>query len=198
MDPRIPPLNLEAFPDRTQQFKEYYSDAEEVMPFDMPVARSRPIIMVAYVDASHGTNKITRRSHTGYVIFVNRAPVLWFSKKQQTVETSAFSVEMIALKTCVEAIQGLRYKLRMFGVPIAQGEPTYVLCDNESAVNNASKVESVLNKKHSSVAYNYVRWATAAGVIRVLWIPTDSNLADTFTKRLPEVKREKLFGDWTY
>ena len=41
-------------------------------------------------------------------------------------------------------------------VPLEKGEPMYILCDNESAVNNASKVESVLNEKHSSVAYNYV------------------------------------------
>ena len=198
MDPRMPPLNLEAFPDRTTQFQEYYRGAEEVMPFDMPVARGRQVIIVVYVDASHGANKVTRRSHTGFVIFVNRAPIIWFSKRQQTVETSAFSAEMIALKACVEAIQGLRYKLRMFGVPLAQGEPAFVLCDNESAVNNASRVESVLKKKHSSVAYNYIRWATAAGIIRVAWVPTDENLADTFTKRLPQIKREKLFGDWTY
>ena len=63
---------------------------------------------------------------------------------------------MIELKVCVEVIQGLRYKLRIFRVPLAKGEPSFILCDNESAVNNASRVESVLNKKHSSVAYNYV------------------------------------------
>ena len=53
----------------------------------------------------------------------------------------------------------------------------------------------MLKKKHSSVAYNYIRWATAAGIIRVVWVPTDENLADTYTKRLPQIKREELFGD---
>ena len=198
MDPRIPPLDLGMFPDRTEEFKEYYRDAEELMPYDAPVPRGRPVMITAYVDASHASNRITRRSHSGFIVFVNRAPILWYSKRQQTVETSAFSAEMIALKVCIEAIQGLRYKLRMFGVPLPKGEPSYVLCDNSGCVNNASKVESVLNKKHSSVAYNYCRWATAAGVIRVAWVPTDYNLADALTKRLPEVKRDKLFGDWTY
>ena len=105
---------------------------------------------------------------------------------------------MIALKVCIETIQGLQYKLRMFGVPLPKGDPSYILCDNSGCVNNASKVESTLNKKHSSVSYNYCRWATAAGIIRVAWVPTDYNLADALTKRLPEVKRDKLFGDWTY
>ena len=74
----------------------------------------------------------------------------------------------------------------------------YVLCDNEAAVKNASYVESVLNKKHSSVAYNYVRWATVAGIIRVAWVWWEDNLADSLTKHLPLVKRDRLFGDWTY
>ena len=198
MDPRILPLDLSAFLDCRDYFREYYRDAEEIMPFDMPQARGRLVMILAYVDALHGTNKVTRKSHTGYIIFVNRAPILWYSKRQQTVETSAFSSEMIAMKVCVEAIQGLRYKLHMFGVPLIQGEPAYVLCDNEAAVKNTSYVESVLNKKHSSVAYNYVRWATAAGIIRVAWVRSEDNLVDSLIKRLPSVKRDCLFGDWTY
>ena len=56
--------------------------------------------MTAFVDASHAANRVTRRSHTGYIIFINRAPILWFSKRQSTVETSTFTSEFIAMKTC--------------------------------------------------------------------------------------------------
>jgi hypothetical protein len=70
--------------------------------------------MTAFVDASHAANKKTRRSHTGYVIFLNRAPIVWYSKRQQTVETSTFSSEFIALKACLEAVEHLRFKLRCF------------------------------------------------------------------------------------
>ena len=96
----------------------------------------------------------------------------------------------------MEHIVALRIKLMMFGVPI-YGE-TKVLCDNLSAVNNSSKLESSLNKKHSSIAYHAVRWSVAAGIIKVGWIDTHSNIADAFTKRLTVAQREKLFGDWTY
>ena len=65
--------------------------------------------------------------HTGFLIFINRAPIIWYSKRQNTVESSAFSSEFIAAKTCVEHITALRYKLRMFGVPV--DGPTKVLCD---------------------------------------------------------------------
>ena len=109
------------------------------------------------------------------------------------------------MKMCVEHITALRFKLRLFGIPV-NGEAN-ILCDNESVVNNSSKIESVLNKKHSSIAYHAVRWAVAAvatvaavaaGVVRIGWINTNENLADAMTKRLPAIKCDYLFGNWTY
>ena len=102
------------------------------------------------------------------------------------------------MKTLIEQIEYLRFKLRMFGVPLPQGEPTYVFCDNEGVVNNSSKVESTLNKKHSSIAYHFTRWNVTAGVAKVTWIETTENLSDPFTKRLAQTTRDYLFGNWTY
>ena len=91
-------------------FKEIYRDAEESRPHRMPVPRGRAVTTMAFVDASHAANKVTRRSHTGFIIFVNRAPITWFSKRQSTVESSTFSSEFIAMRACVEAIEHLRFK----------------------------------------------------------------------------------------
>jgi hypothetical protein len=44
------------------------------------------IVFSCFVDANHAGNVITRRSHTGILLFVQNAPILWFSKKQNTVE----------------------------------------------------------------------------------------------------------------
>ena len=86
----------------------------------------------------------------------------------------------------------------MFGVPLDRGQPAHILCDNESVVKNSTKLESVLNEKHNSIAYHYTRWNVAAGVIQVGWISGKENLADPLTKRLSAVVREYLFGNWTY
>mmetsp|Transcript_17331 Transcript_17331/g.42369 ORF Transcript_17331/g.42369 Transcript_17331/m.42369 type:complete len:92 (+) Transcript_17331:4520-4795(+) len=85
----------------------------------MPTPRGRWVQALAYVDASHAANKKTRRSHTGYIIFLNSAPIVWYSKRQNTVEASTFGSECIALKSCIEAITHLRYKLRMFAIPLS-------------------------------------------------------------------------------
>ena len=196
-NPEIPILPDGTFEgDNSSNFRDQYRDAIEELPSNMPTPRGNGVVITAFVDASHAANKVTRRSHTGYIIFVNRAPVIWFSKSQSAVESSTYSSEFIAMKTCMEYIVALRYKLRMFGVEL--DGPTKVLCDNNSVVNNSSKVESVLNKKHNSIAYHAVRWAVAAMIMIVGKIHTDYNLADAMTKRLTSNRRESLFGDWTY
>jgi hypothetical protein len=198
MSPELPHMDYGDFITNKDDFSEMYRDAEELMPHRMPSPRGRGITMTAFVDASHAANTVTRRSHTGYVIFISRAPVVWYSKRQNTVETSTFSSEFIALKVCLEAIEHLRFKLRCFGVPVPIGEPTHVYCDNESVVKNTTNVESTLNKKHSSIAYHHCRWSVAAGVITLAHISTHDNIADCFTKRLTAGTRDHLFGCWTY
>ena len=56
------------------------------------------------------------------------APVFWYSKKQNTIETSTFLSEFVALKIATEKLISLRYKLQMLGIPI-EG-PANVFCDN--------------------------------------------------------------------
>ena len=74
----------------------------------------------------------------------------------------------------------------MFGIP-HEGS-TNVLCDNQSVVTSASTPESVLKKKHNSIAYHRVREAVAAKTIRMGKEPSETNLADMLTKPLPGPK----------
>ena len=110
------------------------------------------------------------------------APIVWYSKKQTVVESSTFGSEFLALKTAVDLIESLTYKLRMLGVPI-DGQAR-IFCDNESVVVSSSFPESVLKKKTSSIAYNRVREAIAAEKILMYFESTKSNIADLFTKVL--------------
>ena len=208
-DPRLPRHDYTTFTTQHDEFQVHYRGARDEFPHNMPPPRGQPVVLTAFVDASHAANQKTRRSHTGYVIFLNRAPIVWYSKRQNTVEASTFSSEFIALKACTEAIVHLRYKLRMFGIPLCrtpatesnpdgQDLPAYVFCDNQSVVKNATHIESTLNKKHSSLAYHYIRWNVAAHIISLSWISTHDNIADTFTKVLPRATREALYGNWTY
>ena len=112
--------------------KEFCPDAEEKIPRNAPKSRGKAVkISSCFVDADHAGNLKTRRSHTGILIFLNMAPpVHWYSCRQNCIESSTFSSKFIALKTAIETIMALRYKLRMFGVPI--DGPARIFCDNEA------------------------------------------------------------------
>ena len=83
------------------------------------------------------------------------------------------------MKTAIEMLEGMRYKLRMMGVEI-QG-PTNVFCDNDSVVKNAANPESTLKKRHNAIAYHRVRESIAAKTVRVAKEPGVTNLADILT-----------------
>jgi hypothetical protein len=66
-----------------------------------------------FVNADHAGNLVTRRSQSGILLFVNRAPIIWYSKRQNTVETSTFGSELVTLRIAVEFIESFMwYKLR--------------------------------------------------------------------------------------
>ena len=154
------------------------------------------MVITCFVDANHAGYCADYRSHTGILLFVNKAPIHWYSKKQSTVEASTFGAEFCAMKTAVEMVEALRYKLRMFGVPI--DGPCSVFCDNEAVYKNTVLPESTLKKKHHSIAYHRCREAVAAGIIRVAKQGTTKNLAELFTKVLTAARRTFLLERFTY
>ena len=93
-------------------------------------------------------------------------------------------------------VKALRYKLRMFGVPL--DGPASIFCDNEAVYKNTSIPESVLSKKHHSIAYHRCREAVAALTVRITKEGTKTNLADLFTKLMTQVKRDSLLDCFTY
>jgi len=127
-----------------EEWDAFYTDAEEEFPIRGPEPFGNPVRLSAYVDTNHAGNLKTRRSHTGLLVYMNSAPIIWYSKRQNTVEASSFGSEYIALRICTEMVESLRYKLRCFGVPI---DGSYdIFCDNRTVVTNSSIPTSLLNK----------------------------------------------------
>ena len=121
---------------------------------------------------------------------------MFYSKRQNSVETSTFGSEFTAMKTAIELLKSLRYKLRMFGVPM-EG-PANVYCDNEAVYKNITIPSSVLSKKMHSISYHFCREAVAAGIVRIAKEDTTTNLADLFTKIMSRFRREELLDRFMY
>jgi hypothetical protein len=173
------------------QWKELYGDITKDIPpnLPLPIPLGAPMYFTAYVNADHASNKVTRRSQTGFIVYGNCALLIWFSKKQNTIETATFGSKLVALQICMESLIALQYKVRTFGVPIP--EPAYVFCNNESVVNTTSHVEGCLNKKHLSICFHRIRETFAQSIRTLAKVAGEENIADLFTKMLPLQDRTK-------
>ena len=172
------------------EMKKAYPDAVEDLPTNAPEPRGNPVSIYVFVDSDHAGDKMTRRSQTGIILYLNTAPIVWYSKRQSTVESSTFGSEFVALRIASELTISLRYKLRMFGIPITG--PAQVFCDNEAVYNNAAFAHSTLKKKHNSICFHRVRECVAAGLMCVHKVSSEYNLSDILTKSLPKEARVRL------
>ena len=115
-DPSEPDIDRSLFERQDWSATVYRGDLKEEMPSNMPQCRGQGVTMSAYVHSDHAGDTLTRRSRTGFLVFLNCALIFCNSKKQTAIETSSFGSEFTAMKQCTEYIRGLRYKLRMMGI----------------------------------------------------------------------------------
>ena len=137
---------------KAKYMKELQPYAVEDIPKLAPKPLGKAVQISVFVDANHAGDKITRRSRTGIL--------LYYSKRQNTVETSTYGSEFVAMRLSFEMIKSMKYKLQMFGIPI--DGPAKVYGDNNAVILNLSSPESTLKKKHHSINYHYVRECVVA------------------------------------
>jgi hypothetical protein len=174
----------------------FYGNVEEAIPLDMPKPLGKDLDVHMMCDSDHAWDKRTRHSRTGFLIFCNMALIDWVSKKQATIETSVFGAEFVAMKHRIETLRGLRYKLRMMGIPLTG--PSYIFTDNKSQVTSLTIPESTLKKKCNSICYHSVQESVAMGESLITHINSDDNLSDLMTKVTRGSKRRRLAGNILY
>ena len=100
------------------------------------------------------------------------------------------------MKHGIEKLRGLRYKLRMMGIPLTG--PSYKFGDNKSQVTNATIPESTLKKKYTSICYHAVQESVAMGESLITHIRSDDNSSDLMTKIIHGTNRRRLVGNILY
>ena len=190
-DPTYPNVNMNDF--KTCNWKQFYGECKEPLPPNAPTPRGKEVDIRMFVDSDHAGDKATRRSRTGFLIYINTALIQWLSKKQSTVETSVFGEEFAAMKHGIEILRGLRYNLRTTGVSISGS--TFICGDYMSVIHNTQRPESTLKKKSNAICYHAVRESVAMGESLTAHIPTDRNVADLLTKLLYGQRRKSLVSE---
>ena len=158
-DPNYPDNDMSVF--KQCDWKEFYGVVEEAFPLNAPEPHGCDINLRMFIDSDYAGDKLTWCSCTGFIIYLLSAPIVWYSKKQLTIETNIFGAELVAMKQGMEALWGLCYKLRMMGVEIFG--PSYIYVDNMSVIHNTQWPELTLKKKSNSVCYHAVHESVAMG-----------------------------------
>ena len=139
----VPDVDYAEFPKQDWDNTVYANERgklKEEVPTNLPTPLGKGFVMRVFVDSDHAGDQITRRSQTGFIVYLNNALIYWTLKKQTTVETSSFGSEFMAMKHATEYVQGLRYKLRAIGIPVV--ECAYVYGDNKSVLVNTGTPHS--------------------------------------------------------
>jgi hypothetical protein len=141
--------------------------------------------ITAYTDADWAGCPDTRRSTSGYCVFLGDSLVSWSSKRQPTVSRSSAEAEYRGVANAVAECCWLRHLLGELHINITKATIAY--CDNVSSVYMSKNPVHHRRTKHIELDVHFVREKVALGELRVLHIPTTQQLADIFTKGLPRV-----------
>ena len=101
-DPTYPYTNKTNF--QEHEWKRLYREVKEAIPNNSPKTLGREVDIRMFVDSEHAKDETTRRSRTGYFIYMNLALVNWLSKKQAMIENSVFGAEFVTMKQGTEAV----------------------------------------------------------------------------------------------
>ena len=109
--------------------------------------------VVGYCDSDYAGDLDKRRSTTGYVFTLAKAPVSWKSTLQSTVALSTTEAEYMAITEAVKEAIWLQGLLDDLGV--GQKQVT-VFCDSQNAIHLAKNQVYHARTKHIDVRYHFV------------------------------------------
>ena len=97
-------------------WKAFYGDAKENVPPNASEPYGKEVDLQLFVDFDHADDQATRRPRTGFFVFLNMSAIVWFSKRQPTIESGVFGASKVnAMTNGMELLRCLWYKLRKNG-----------------------------------------------------------------------------------
>lgn len=143
--------------------------------------------LIAYGDADFAGDEDERRSTTGYVVTLFGGPVSWASRRQKLVALSTAEAELVAASQVTQEVMWLRYLVASIEESDHKNIKSTVLnCDNQAAIALVRNKGFHFRTKHIDVKYKFIRKAVQEGIVKVVYCPTEKQLADLLTKGLPK------------
>ncbi|GJU39103.1 uncharacterized mitochondrial protein-like protein, partial [Tanacetum coccineum] len=137
-------------------------------------------------DADWANCPKTRRSVTGFCVFLGKTLVSWKSKKQPIISKSSSEAEYRSMSSASCEVVWLGNLLHSIGLKDLY--PVELFCDNSSAIQIAANHVFHEMTKHFELDVHFVREKVLTGVIKTVKISSDMQTADIFTKCLGMVQ----------
>ena len=149
-----------------------------------------PLTLTAYSDADWAGCPDTRRSTTGWCMYLGESLISWKCKKQERISRSSTEYEYCAMSAAYSEILWLHGLLTDLGFPHTSATPLHA--DNTSSIRITENPVFHEHTKHIEVNCHFIRDEYDRKVISLPHVSSELQLADIFTKGLPRPRHEFL------
>ncbi|KAK9214398.1 hypothetical protein WN944_006390 [Citrus x changshan-huyou] len=138
--------------------------------------------LYAFSDSDWAGCLETRRSTTGFCVYLGANLISWCSKKQSIVARSTAEAEYRALSSTTAELTWILSLLQDIGVSLSH--IPHLLCDNTSAIYMTRNPVFHARSKHIEIDVHFVREKVSQGLLKATHVPSLQQAAYILTKPL--------------
>ncbi|KAH9716300.1 retrovirus-related pol polyprotein from transposon RE1 [Citrus sinensis] len=158
--------------------------------FGLIYLKQSSLILYGFSNSDWAGCPLTRRSTSGFYIYLGSNCISWSSKKQTTVARSSAEAEYRCMASTAVKLTWLTYIYKEIGINLIK--PPVLICDNFSSLHMSKNHVFHTRTKHIELDYHFVRENVTSGLLNTRYIPSSQQTADLFTKPLSKALFSKF------
>ncbi|GKB38170.1 putative reverse transcriptase, RNA-dependent DNA polymerase, partial [Tanacetum coccineum] len=161
---------------------------EEAEDVDVP---NSPFDLEAFSDSDYAGASLDRIFTTRGCQFLGKRLISWQCKNQTIVANSTTEAEYVAAVNCYGQVLWIQNQMLDYGFTFLN---TKIYIDNESTIYIVKNLVFHSKTKHIEIRHHFIRDSYEKGIIQVIKIHTDHNVADLLTKAFDVISISDVFG----